>query len=232
MKPRYSTVLFDADETIFDFQAAERCAFAACMEERGLPCTPEIYADYHQINDALWKALECREVTKTELKSLRFGRLAEKYGFTYDPTRFNLDYMAHLGQCAFLLDGAEDLCRRLREDGCRLYIITNGIAATQRPRFEKAGLNRFFTDVFISEDIGCDKPDRRFFETVFSRIEAFVPTESVVAGDSLSSDIQGANNAGVDSIWFNPHGLPLTGSARPTYTVTSFEQLRETVTGR
>lgn len=233
MTLRYPILLFDADETLFDFRRSEKEALAATLSAWGVSPLEEAAALYHEINEGLWRAFERGEIPKEEIQSQRFTRLFARLGFEGDGVRCNREYLEELGRQAFLLPGAEDLCRRLREMGARLYIVTNGISSTQYSRLRLSGLDRWIDEMFVSEDCGAQKPFPQYFEAVFRRLygEKTPPLEQMLLiGDSLVSDIQGAKNAGIASCWFNPKGLPCTGP-QPDYTIDSLEDLIPIVTG-
>lgn len=219
MDKKYTTVLFDADNTLLDFDMAEKNALKQVLNEIGINVTEEIAALYSRINLSYWRAFERGEVTKAELRTRRFGDLFGKLGVDYQgDLAFVADtYLEYLAKGAFLLDGALYLCERLKEEGYFLYIITNGVSATQKSRLSKSGLDKVMDGVFISEDIGTQKPFLEFFEYVFENIEEKDREKIIVVGDSYGSDIKGACNAGLDCVWFNRKreknelSLPVTG---------------------
>ena len=209
MPNRYTTLLMDADETIFDFLRGERTSLSAVLERRGLPHDDSVLAEYHEINDALWHAFERGEITKEALKRERFARLAKACGFppSLDVDKINDDYLTLLGESDYLLSGARDFLQNLKNGGYDLVLITNGVARTQLRRLEKSGLAPLFSHVFVSEAVGAQKPLRAFFDAVLAKVDESDPGRLLVIGDSLASDMQGAVNAGLDCVWFNPKGL-------------------------
>jgi len=222
---RYDTLLLDADNTLFDFDAAERGAFSALAEAFSLPDDDECYALYHRINHALWKEFEQGLVTKTELTVERFRRLTGQLGRSDERAAdMHVCYAAALGRQAILYPGVPELCRRL-SGLCRLYMVTNGNRATQRSRFERAGILPWFQDVFISDDIGHPKPTAEYFAYVTAHIPDFHPERTLMVGDSLSSDIRGGQNAHLDTCWFNPDDVPCTLDEPPTFTIRSLDEL-------
>ncbi len=210
MPTRYTTLLIDADETIFDFLKGERASLQKVLRGRGLPSGEEILSRYHVINDALWHAFERGEITKEQIKHDRFANLAAQSGFPagLDIDNLNADYLLQLGESDILLPGAEQFLRRLKKGGYDLVLITNGVARTQLRRLEKSGLAPLFSHVFVSEAVGAQKPLKAYFDAVTAAVEERDPKKLLVIGDSLGSDIQGAANAGLDCVWFNPKGQP------------------------
>ncbi len=216
----YRIALFDADNTLLDFSRSEHDALTDCLIARGLPHTKDMIARYSAINDAQWKLLERGLTTRDALRVDRFSLFLKEYGFDCDcdPAVLADDYMMNLAQKPYMMEGAEQLIRRLYGH-CRLYIITNGVALVQNKRFNATPLAAMFDDVFISEDLGCAKPAKAFFDHVANAVPGFDPASTLVIGDSLTSDIQGGINAGIDTCWFNPTGKSAPDNMAITYTV-------------
>ena len=227
MEKTYSTILFDADETLFDFKRAERTSLQRVLTEYGIDPTEEILCRYSEINAGLWHAFERGEVTKEEIKSERYRRLFAEFGVgaDLDARAVSERYLALLGETGFLLDGADRLCRALKEAGYALYLITNGVSHTQRQRMRHSGLSPLFSDLFVSETIGAQKPFPAFFDHVLSHISERDPCRVLVVGDSLGSDILGAVQAGLDCVWFNPNAAPNDRGLPVTYEVQTHAQL-------
>ena len=227
MAKRYTTILFDADDTLLDFKRSERTALQRVLHEYGLLASETVLSRYSAINAGLWRAFERGEVTKEELKRERYRRLfAEfKMGQDLDVGEVNDRYLALLGETGFRMDGAKELCEALKSAGYELDLITNGIPKTQRQRMENAGLLPFFANCFVSEAIGAQKPLPAFFEYVLSHIAERDPKRVLVVGDTLGSDILGAVQAGLDCVWFNPQFAPNDRGLAITYEVQSHAQL-------
>ncbi len=220
----YSIALFDADNTLLDFSLSEHDALAECLIARGITPTEERIARYSAINDAHWKMLEKGLTTRDKLRIDRFSVFFEELGAQLDPEQMADDYMAALSCKAYCMKGAEALIERIAGK-CRLYIITNGIASVQNARFNVTSMAPHFDGVFISEELNCAKPDKLFFDRVAAAIPDFDPKEALVIGDSLSSDIQGGIHAGIDTCWFNRHGLPCPEGMPITYTVRTLDEV-------
>lgn len=220
----YRIALFDADNTLLDFTRAEHDALTACLSARGILDDEETVALYSAINDGHWKRLEQGLTTRDRLKIERFSDFFAAVGYRGDPAAMARDYEATLALQSHLLDGALELIQALHGK-CALYIVTNGLAAVQTSRFGGCPLAPYFDACFISEKMGCAKPEKRFFDLVAASIPGFDPREALVIGDSLSSDICGGINAGLDTCWFNPHGKPVPAGMVITYTVSSLSEI-------
>lgn len=223
---KYDVILFDADDTLLDFKKAEREALAHTLVKNGLPSHEGIISAYSEINDSLWKKLERGETTKEELKTKRFEELIEKFGFDADPIRMSADYISSLATMAYMLDGAEELCRDLK-DKYRMYIVTNGMEDVQRGRLNSFAVKDCFLDFFISGKIGYEKPRREFFEIATSGIENFDKKKALIIGDSLSSDMRGGIDFGIDTCWYNPFGKEKPEGMDITYIASSFDDIKE-----
>ena len=226
---RYPILLLDADRTLFDFEASQANALKTAYEAAGfsqtLPYTPDILDCYSRINQSWWQRLERKECTKPQLQLGRFREFFRCLGLSFDPESFNRMYMEELGNGSWLLPHAEEVCRELAKT-CTLYIVTNGNAVSQMSRLERSGLLPYVQDVFVSEDAGAAKPDVRYFDYAFSRIPGFEKERALLIGDSLTSDMLGAQNAGIDSMWYCPQGGEAPEGLSITYQVGSFEEMR------
>ena len=229
---RYSTVLLDADMTLFDFHRSEREALRRTLDRFGLPLDEQVLSDYVKINAALWDAFARGEIDQDFLGAERFAALMRAHGGSADPRQVNRSYELALGETAYLLPGAEEFCRDLRGLGLTLAIATNGLPAAQRGRYERTGLNRYIPHLFISMELGVQKPLPAFFDRICDALSIRDRSQTVMVGDGLGTDILGGNRAGIDTIWYNPDNLPLTGPARPTYTAGSYGEILSLLGGR
>lgn len=230
--PRYQTVLLDADQTLFDFNASEERALHAVLCARGYTPDEATVETYLQINSALWDAFARGEVEQDFLLVERFRRFEQAMGGSHDPAQFNIDYQKALAVNGVLFPGAEDLCRHLSEMGCTLAIITNGATIAQKGRYEASAIKKYIPNLFISQEIGVGKPDPLFFDHVCRNLNLTDRRTTVVVGDSLSSDVLGGNQAGIDTIWYNPGGKELTGRAKPTYMAKTFVDIEAVICGK
>lgn len=223
---KYDTILFDADGTLLDFLRSEKEAVYEALCEIGLEPDEEMLATYSRINDGLWKKLERREIEKKVLLYHRFELLFEQYGIDADARDMANRYMHTLSQKGYLLDGAEELCSKLLGK-FRLYIVTNGVEFIQRGRYARCGIDRYFDGVFISDAIGAEKPSVEYFEYVAAHIPEFSKERTLIVGDSLTSDIRGGINYGIDTCWYDPAGKEAPEDMRDkiTYIADSFDSV-------
>ena len=221
---RYDTLLFDADGTLLDFALAEREAFSQTMLLHGIVADDNVISMYSSINDALWKKLERKEIEREKLKVRRFEELAAALGVNYDPVAVARTYEYKLSLQSQLLGNALKVCTKLAAN-CRLYIITNGFKAIQEGRIKRSPIYPLFSKVFISEEIGYDKPSLQYFDAVKLSIPDFCAEKTLVVGDSLTSDICGGINAGIPVCWFNPLHKQRPSNMNIDYVIDDLERL-------
>ncbi|PER35268.1 noncanonical pyrimidine nucleotidase, YjjG family [Bacillus cereus] len=221
---KYKTLLFDVDDTLLDFQKAEKVALRMLFEEKGIPLTSEVEAQYKKINKSLWDAFEEGEINRDEVVNTRFSILFKEYGEEVDGILFENNYRSYLEEGNQLMQGAFEFINQIQSE-YDLYVVTNGISKTQDKRLRNAGLHSLFKDIFVSEDTGFQKPMKEYFDYVFERIPNFSFEEGLIIGDSLSADIKGGYVAGINTCWFNPEKKPNNSEIVPTYEVHSFEEL-------
>lgn len=226
---KYTTILFDADETLMDFRLAENLALQDVFEKNGLPTDEEFLSKYHEINNSLWEQYNRGEIEKKVITSSRFTNLFAHFNIPLDGADFNEKYIDQLSLHGDLLPGALELCRDLFQSGYSMYIITNGIGRVQTSRFAVSGLSPYFKAVFISEEIGIGKPHKEYFDYVLSQIPGVRPEEVLVVGDSLSADVAGGIAAGLDTCWVDFKGTKLSTKAQ--YRVENFDELRGLLLG-
>ena len=212
-------ILWDVDGTLLDFHAAEKNAIRACFAELGLgECTDEQIARYSVINKKYWKRMEDGEITKQEVLNGRFAEFFAIEGVNGDVEAFNMLYQIRLGDTIVFIDEADRLLADLR-GRVKQYAVTNGTKRAQDRKLRLSGLDRLFEGIFISDEIGAEKPSREFFDHVFAHIEPFEKDEILIVGDSLSSDIRGGNVAGIRTCWYNPQELPAPTDLRVDYQI-------------
>jgi len=220
----YQWLLLDADNTLFDYDAAEAQALAATFAAFDLAFAPPHAAAYREINDAIWQAFERGEIAQEVLRVERFRRLFAALGVETDPAAFSARYLEHLGQAANLVPGAETVLRALH-GRVELALITNGIAAVQRSRLACSGLDRYLDAVLISEEIGASKPDRAIFDAAFAAMGHPSQEAVLIVGDSLTSDMAGGAAYGIDTCWFNPHDKPRNPDVAIRYEIRRLDAL-------
>lgn len=220
----FDFIFLDLDNTLLDFAACEAEALRASLEHFGVTMTPQMLARYSAINDEKWRLLELGEIDRRTLQLSRFSDFFVEFQLPLSPTAFNRCYLETLGRQGICLPGARELLQELYPQA-KLYLVSNGVDAVQNSRLESSGLAPFFTAVFNSERIGVQKPDPAFFEACFRGIEGFEPARAVLVGDSLRSDILGANRVGIASCWYNPAGAPVEGEAVPDCQVQRLEDI-------
>ena len=225
---RYQYLLFDADNTLFDFDAANHNAFARVCEYCGLTYSEELYEFYESINRPLWHQLDLGEVTKEFLVVERFRRFLAQLGIDRDPVECNRIQLHGLGSSTVLLPHALEVVQTLAQ-AHRLYIVTNAVASVQRSRLAASEITPYITAAFISEEAGAAKPSRAYFDYVTARIDGITPENCLVIGDSLSSDIKGANNAGLPCCWYNPKNDPRPADLSIDYEIRDLRELYDIV---
>ena len=201
----YKYILWDLDGTILNFKAAENQAIKALFKKHNLGvCTDEMIEDYSVINDKYWQALERGEMTKPEILVGRFVEFFESIGAnTSVAAEFNSDYQIELGNYVVFEEHAVEILKAQKEKGLRLIAVTNGTKIAQENKLKTSGLDKIFDAVYISEDVGVEKPNKGFFDAVFEGEKITDKSEAIIIGDSLTSDILGGNNAGIDTVWYN-----------------------------
>ena len=221
----YKFLLFDLDHTLLDFDAAEDIALTHLLKEEGVE-EIQVYKDYYvPMNKALWKDLEQKKISKQELVNTRFSRLFAHFGVEKDGAYLAERYQFFLSKQGQIFPGVEDLLKNLIHQGYELYAATNGITTIQTGRLAQSGLAPYFNQVFISEQLQTQKPDALFYEKIGQQIAGFSKEKTLMIGDSLTADIQGGNNAGIDTVWYNPQHLENTTQLHPTYEVHSYKDL-------
>ncbi len=195
---KYQTLLFDADDTLLNFPRTERAALRKLFADYGIPCTEQLLRRYYEGNQKLWRMLERGELDKPTLLATRFRLFFDSIGRTDDPLEANARYLDYLSQKAYHMPHAIEVCRKLSQ-ACELYVITNGVAAVQYGRWAVSPLRKYFRAIFVSEEIGAEKPSPVFYRSVLNRIPQQDKRRILVIGDSVISDIGGGKNAGLDT---------------------------------
>ena len=197
-------IFLDLDDTILDFHRSEAVALAKTLKSLNVDPTDEVITRYSAINRAHWQALERKELKREQVLTGRFRQLFEELGMNVSPNVAQSLYEKNLSESHFFIDGAPRLLMTLSKK-YSLYIASNGTTLVQTSRIASSGIGRYFKVVFLSEQLGADKPQIEFFERATGQIEGYNPEEAIILGDSITSDMQGGINAGMHTCWFNPH---------------------------
>ncbi|SFI01741.1 MULTISPECIES: YjjG family noncanonical pyrimidine nucleotidase [unclassified Bacillus (in: firmicutes)] len=224
---KYEVIIFDADETLFDFKKSEKYALKNTM----LACNIKYDESYHlkiykAINTAIWKELEDGLITQKNLNVERFKRLSNKLNTKLDEVELAQLYMKHLSNASFLYDESITLVESLHQE-YRLSIITNGLKDVQDNRIRKSTIAKYFEDIVVSEDVNVSKPDSKIFEHALNNLKHTDKNKVLMVGDSLTSDIQGGNSFGIDTCWFNPNQIVNTSELKPTYEISNLMELKK-----
>lgn len=219
-------ILWDIDGTLLNFEMSEKYAIRKCFSifELG-ECTDEMLAQYSKINRKYWEGLERGELTKQEVLVGRFKEFFDKQGLpTEKAEAFNSEYQIRLGDKAFYNDEGRQIVEQLKKKEIKQYAVTNGTLTAQERKLKLSGLDQLLDGVFISDVIGVEKPNIVFFDAVWKEIGSYKKNEVVIVGDSLTSDMQGGNNAGVLCCWYNPQKYANDKGLRIDYEI---QDLRE-----
>ncbi len=216
-------LLLDLDDTILDFKKAESIAIGKTIGDFGVEPTDVVRRRYHEINKWHWEQLELGKMTRAQVLENRFAVLFSELGVEVDAAQVARAYEKNLSQGHYFLPGAEEAVDILSKK-YRLFLVSNGTASVQKGRMTSANLYRFFETVFVSQEIGHNKPSRDYFDACFARIPGFDREKAMIVGDSLSSDIQGGINAGIRTVWINPEHKEW-GRIRPDYEIEALHQL-------
>jgi YjjG family noncanonical pyrimidine nucleotidase len=227
MKKHYPWLWFDADGTLFDYNRAEATALKNTFRSLSLPFEEGYLDTYRRINQGLWLALEQSEITPAALQSRRFELLLESLRLRGSAEQISSVYLAQLALCAELTEGAFEVLQALHGKS-RIAIVTNGLQSVQRGRLAHSKIRDFIDELIISEEIGAAKPQPAFFEVAFSRTGNPPKSDVLIIGDSLSSDIRGGLDYGLDTCWYNPESAPRpTVLGQITYEIRRLTELLE-----
>jgi YjjG family noncanonical pyrimidine nucleotidase len=227
---RYSTILLDLDHTLFDSDTSESVAFDVTMADNGIPNTDALQASYQRINLALWARVERGELPANEVALCRFEQLVEHESLDADPRKLADDYTREMGANGDLYPGASEVLDRLSESAT-LALVTNGIGRIQRTRIDRLGIAEYFDTIVISGEVGVSKPGRAFFDLVFDNLDNPPKRSVLMVGDSLSSDIRGGSDYGLDTCWLNSNGSTARPDDRGSFEIRELSELIPIVEG-
>jgi YjjG family noncanonical pyrimidine nucleotidase len=220
----YTWLLFDADNTLWDFNAAEASALKRTLVERDLPWSAEVLSTYRLINRAAWDDYEKGRLPRSQLRDIRFHRLLEHYRHDHPAEELSLSYRDYLAASNHLLPGALDVLDKVSTH-YRLGLITNGLHEVQRPRLANTGIEHYFEFITISDEIGVAKPQAAFFDHANQSMERPDPKSVLVIGDNPNADIKGALDYGFDACWLRHPGTADRKHLGETYRIRSIVEL-------
>lgn len=223
-KKAYKALFFDVDKTLLDFHTTEHYALDRAFQKANIPLSHDIRAYYLEMNGKLWESYERGEISRDIVFSTRFATLFSHFGISFDGQRMEQIYREELNFGHDLMPNAKEVIKTLYAH-YPLYIVTNGSAQTQKKRLQDSGLKPYFSDIFISEEIGYRKPMVEFFQHCLAHLPQLKAQDILLIGDSLSSDILGGNRSGIDTCWMNPDQEPNNTNAIPMYEIQSLTEL-------
>ena len=224
---KYSTILIDIDDTLLDFQKSEEFAIRSTIKTLDIEPTDELVEKYKAINLKYWKMFERGEIEREALLVARFKEFCEIMDITNkDFSKLNETYFSILSGVPFEIDGAEQFLKRLSET-YNIYAVTNGVKRVQTKRLSLVNITKYLKKIYISEEIGFQKPSIEFFDYVLKDLNIENKEEILIIGDSLTSDIQGGINSNIDTMWYNPKGL--ISDINYTYEIKSYDEFFELI---
>lgn len=224
----YPWILFDLDNTLYDFDAASHFALLKTFEEQGIEGSQKHQEAYYKINHACWTAFENGTMDFATLRNIRFKRFVEQLGLKADAKTMSDRYLQLLSVADHKIEGAIPLLDYLKPRH-HLAVVTNGLKEVKRPQLSKPAIAHYFKAIIISEEIGVAKPHRGFFEQTFERIGQPPKSEVIIVGDNLNSDIRGGNDFGIATCWFNPKQKRNDTAVNATFEIDRLDQLIDLV---
>ena len=221
----FKFVLMDLDDTLLDFHSSEAWALKNALSSLGVDSSEKTAARYSEINDSLWKKLEQGKITRERLLVERFEILFSELGADCSAHETWKMYESYLSKTHFFVPHAKELLEDIYNE-YELYIVSNGTASVQHGRIACSELSKYFRGIFISQEIGINKPQKGFFDYCFNKIHDFLKEKTIIVGDSLTSDIKGGNNAGIQTCWYNPRGIKCPDDVTVNYEIKDILQLK------
>ena len=226
----YKYVLIDLDNTILDFHLAEKKAHKKTSEEFNIFWSESLYEKYHVINDSWWKRLERGECTKQEVKVNRYVEYFSLLNVSVSPKDFSDRYLVNLSLGKDLIQGALETLKKLYDSGLKLYIATNGVYEVQKNRLNGQEFMKYIEGVFVSEKLGYQKPQKEFFIAASKEAGVDFTKDTIIVGDSLTSDMLGGVNYGIDTLWVNKDNLENHLNLNLTYVVNNITEIVDILT--
>ncbi|MCQ8212204.1 YjjG family noncanonical pyrimidine nucleotidase [Cetobacterium somerae] len=222
---RYNILIFDADDTLFDFKASEKEALEKTLVDYNMNYDEDYHLKiYKDINTKIWKELEDGLITQKELKIERFRRYCMQLNLDFDVTDFANRYMENLSNSSILFEDSLDLIKELHGK-FQLFIITNGLSKVQNGRIKNSIISKYFNDIIVSEEVGVSKPNPDIFKITLEKNKIKDSDNILMIGDSLTSDIKGGINFGIDTCLYNPKRIQITEEIKPTYEISTLKEL-------
>jgi len=228
MKKHYPWLWFYADGTLFDYHRSEAPALSNTFQSLTLPFEDSYLDVYRKINHGLWQALERQEITQAVLRFRRFELLMEALQMSGSPEQMSSAYVEQLSICSELMDGAYEVLQALQGKS-QIAIVTNGLQTVQRGRLEQSTIKDFISELIISEEVEAAKPHAAFFDAAFERCGHPQKSDVLIIGDSLTSDIQGGVDYGIDTCWYNPECETQPEGLEITYQIRHLSELPEII---
>lgn len=226
---KYEVIIFDADQTLFDFKKSEKKALENTMFDFEIEYDEKHHLKiYKDINSKMWKEFEEGKITQKKLKTERFRRLSEKLGIKFDEKEFADKYMDNLSQASYVYEESEPLLKEIHGERI-MSIVTNGLKVVQDGRIRKSQIAHYFQDIVVSEEVQIAKPDSRIFQLALDNLKYEDKKKVLVVGDSLSSDIKGGINFGIDTCWYNPDDTKNESGIEPTYEIRELRELLDII---
>lgn len=220
----YKFLIFDLDDTLLDFEKAEKIALTEFFTFLKVDDVEKYYKTYININKQMWKQLENDEITREYLTNTRFKKTFEVFNKNVDGRKYAIKYRDFIGKQGICLNGAVEFLEKINKD-FEIYIATNGLFEIQKNRLKNSNISKYFKDVFISELIGYLKPKKEFFEYIENKIDGFKKEKALMIGDNIFADIYGAKQFGIDTVWFNKKNQKDKDKVNPTYEVKNYDEL-------
>ena len=220
----YRAHFFDFDHTLFDSDASEALAFDHALTVNGAEPTARTFASYKDINSGLWRQVEAGQIGPDKVRTLRFRLLVEQLRLDLDPVDLADAFTFGMQEFGELYPEALAVLSEVSERG-PTALVTNAISEIQRRRIERVGIADLFDVIVISSEVGVAKPTPEIFNHAFAGLGPIETTDTVMIGDSLTSDIAGGRAAGLATCWFNGHQVPRPQAAAPDHEIHTLGQL-------
>ena len=222
---KFDIILWDVDQTLLDFKKSESYAIRFCFRKFGKEASDETVSAYSSINENFWKQIEKGQINKKEALVERFRTLFRQIGEEdIEAEAFQKEYADAIVSVYYFQDDSYNLLNQLKVK-YRQYLVSNGVTYTQMKKLRLSGLDKLVDGIFVSEQLGVPKPHKEFFEQCFCAIPGFQREKALIVGDSLSSDMQGGNNAQISTCWYNPAGLENPFNIRIDYQIKDLNEI-------